>query len=117
MIFTQGAPADKLYVLISGTVEIRFKPHDGEQLTVTVVQNEGVFGWSSALGRSTYTSCAVSTSDCEALSIEGRTLRELCDRHPQTGIIILERLAEVIAERLRNTHAQIVELLKESMRP
>ena len=116
IIFNQGDHADKLYVLTSGRVAIRFKPEDGETLIVTEVEEGGVFGWSSALGRETYTSCAVCMMDSCAFIMRGDELRELCATYPETGVIILERLAEVIAERLRNTHAHVVEMLRQGMR-
>lgn len=116
IIFNQGDQADNLYVLTSGRVAIRFKPEDGETLTVTEVEEGGVFGWSSALGRETYTSCAVCMMESHAISMRGDELRELCATYPETGVIILERLAEVIAERLRNTHAHVVEMLRQGMR-
>jgi len=111
VIFSQGAPANCLYILLTGQVSIRFKPHDGEVLPVTDISPGDVFGWSAALGRDVYTSCAVTTLDSEALSIRGKDLRELCTNHPETGVLILERLAAVIAERLKNTHQKVVELL------
>ncbi len=116
IIFGQGDRADKLFVLLTGKVDIRFKPHDGETLTVTTIDSGGVFGWSAALGRKTYTSCAVCVEDSQALHVEGRLLRQLIEEHPQTGVVILDRLAAVIAERLRNTHAQVKTLLKDGMR-
>jgi toluene monooxygenase system ferredoxin subunit len=117
VIFAQSDPADKLYILLEGCVAIRFKPEDGEILTVTEIGSNGVFGWSAALGRHAYTSCAVCVQDSVALHIEGDVLRELCETHPRTGVIILERLAEVIAERLRNTHAQVIEMLRQGLHP
>ncbi len=115
IIFEQGDRAEKLYVLISGRVAIRFKPDDGEVLNVTEIEENGVFGWSAALGRRVYTSCAVCLEESEALCVRGDVLRKLCETHPKTGVIILERLAEVIAERLRSTHAQVVELLQQGI--
>ncbi len=116
VIFNQGDRADRLYVLISGQVAIQFNPEDGETLTVTEIKEGGVFGWSSALGRQVYTSCAVCLEESETLSVLGDELRELCATHPETGVIILERLAEVIASRLRNAHAHVVEMLQRGMR-
>jgi CRP-like cAMP-binding protein len=115
-IFGQGDRAGRLYVLLDGRVEIRFKPHDGETLTVTTIEDGGVFGWSAALGRKEYTSCAVSVESSQVLHTEGKHLRELIEKHPNTGIVILDRLATVIAERLRNTHTQVKSLLKSGMR-
>lgn len=115
VIFEQGDRAEKLYVLVSGRVVIRFKPEDGDVLDVTEIEENGVFGWSAVLGRRAYTSCAVCLQDSEVLSIRGDVLRRLCETHPKTGVIILERLAEVIAERLCNTHTHVVELLRQGI--
>ena len=116
IVFEQDTTAKKLYVLVAGKVEIRFKPHDGEQLTVTEIEEGGVFGWSAALGRDTYTSCAVSVEGSSAFSVLGEELKQLCEQYPDTGIIILERLAEVIAQRLQKTHANVVEMLQEGVK-
>ena len=53
--------------------------------------------------------------ECEAISISGEELRRLCTSHPQTGVVILERLAEVIAERLNSTHAKVVGMLRQGI--
>ena len=115
VIFNQGDPAESLYVLLSGSVAIRFKPDDGEIIPVTDVHDGDVFGWSAALGRQAYTSCALATSASEMVCIKGKDLRELCTSQPEIGVVILERLATVIAERLKNTHAQVVDLLWQSV--
>jgi CRP-like cAMP-binding protein len=115
VIFSQGDPADRLYILISGKVAIKFNPPDGEVLTVAEVEQGGVFGWSSTLGRESYTSGACCQEDCETLSLSGQDLRIMCEEHPETGVIILERLAEVIAQRLRNTHTHVVEMLRQGI--
>jgi CRP-like cAMP-binding protein len=117
VFFQQDQPADRLYLLVSGGVEIRFKPYDGEALTVSIIEAGGVFGWSAALGRSSYTSGAVCTADGRCLSIRGRDLRRICEDHPATGVILLERLAEVIALRLTSTHDHVMELLRQGVRP
>ena len=51
----------------------------------------------------------------QMLRVRGEDLRILCEQYPDTGILILERLATVIAERLRNTHDQVMDLLKQGM--
>jgi CRP-like cAMP-binding protein len=111
VIFNQGQRADRVYILLSGEVSIRFKPHDGEVIPVAELSEGDAFGWSAALGRDVYTSCAVTTKESTALYISGKDLRDLCITHPETGVLILERLAAVIAERLKNTHEKVVELL------
>ena len=116
VIFAQGNRAKKLYVLVSGKVGIEFKPHDGDLLTVAEILEGGVFGWSAALGHREYTSSAITKDESETLSIKGDKLQRLCEQYPETGVIILERLAAVIAERLQNTHAHVVKMLHEGVR-
>jgi CRP-like cAMP-binding protein len=114
-IFQQDDRAERLYVLMAGQVAIRFKPHDGDWLMVTEIHEGGVFGWSAALGRRRYTSSAICLKDCHTYSIKGDELHSLCQEYPENGVIILERLAEVIAQRLQNTHSQVVEMLHQGM--
>ena len=117
IIFSQGQPATHLYLLLHGKVTIRFKPDDGDPITVTELESGGVFGWSAALGRGRYTSGAICQKQSEALVISGAALRRLCQVDPETGVLILERLAEVIAERLQATHAQVLAMLHQGMHP
>ena len=104
MVFNQGDPAVYLYFVIEGSVSIRFKPDDGPVLSVADVDEGDVFGWSSALGSACYTSSAVCIEGGVFVRIAGEDLKILCQDHPETGILILNRLAGVIAQRLRGTH-------------
>ena len=115
VIFQQGQPADCLYVLLSGEVMIRYKPYDGPPITVARIEPGGVFGWSAALGRDIYTSAAVAVHECVAYRLRGSKLPVLCEEHPETGLILLDRLAGVIAERLKNTHTQILGILSQGV--
>ena len=82
VFFQQGEHADRLYLVVSGKVGIRFKPFDGDVLPVADIGPGGVFGWSAALGRRAYTSSAVGLEDGVTLSIRGAVLRRLCETHP-----------------------------------
>ena len=116
VLFEQGDPAEHLYLVVTGEIVIYHKPEDGPPISVARVKAGGVVGWSAALGNRLYTSAAVCARYTQMLRVRGAALRDLCRQHPETGILILERLAEIIAERLRHTHKQVVELLKEGMR-
>jgi CRP-like cAMP-binding protein len=111
VIFEQGDIAEYLYLIVKGEVLIRYKPDDGPVMTVTRVQQGGVFGWSAALGNVAYTSGAVCTTGCEFLQVRGRDLRAICEKHPGVGKVILDRLANVIAERWESRQPQVTSLL------
>jgi CRP-like cAMP-binding protein len=115
VIFEQGEAAENLYVLINGEVAIRYKPDDGPEDVIAHVRPEGVVGWSAALGNPYYTSSAVCTADCQMLRVRNSDLRQLCENYPETGMLFLDRLAAMIAERLRTTHPQLVTMLEQGL--
>jgi CRP-like cAMP-binding protein len=114
-LFEQGEETDYLFLVVEGEVNLRYKPEDGPVITLARVRPEGVVGWSAALGNPTYTSSAVCASDCELLRVRGEDLRQLCDGHPETGTLVLDRLATMIAERMRLTHNQVIALLEQGL--
>jgi CRP/FNR family transcriptional regulator, cyclic AMP receptor protein len=116
LLFEQGEPAEFLYLVVVGEVVVNFKPDDGPSITVARIHPGGVVGWSAVLGSRTYTSGANCVIYSQMLRVRGADLRNLCEDHAETGVIILERLAAVIAQRLSNTHEQVKTLLEIGLR-
>ena len=115
VIFDQGQAATFMYILRLGEVIIQYKPYDAPLLTVARIEPGGVFGWSAALGRMEYTSAAIATENSEAYQLRGEGLSRICAQYPDTGVVILGRLASVIAERLQSTHTQILSMLSQGL--
>ena len=116
VVFDQGDYAEYLYLVVRGEVSIRYKPDDGPVMTVTRVQPGGLFGWSAAMNNPAYTSGAVCALDSEVLRIRGTDLRTFCEKHPELGKVILDRLAGVIAERKQSQQGQVTSMLTNGMR-
>lgn len=115
VIFEQGQPAENLFILQTGEVVVRYKPYDGPPLNIAHIAPGRVFGWSSALRRDIYTSDAIALQDSVAYSIRGSNLQVIYANYPETGKILLERLASDIAEELRSTHTQVLEMLTQGI--
>lgn len=115
VIFQQGQCTDYLYILEGGEVVIQYKPYDGPPLVVARIGPGGIFGWSAALGREAYTSGALVTESAEAVCIRKAALHQFCIQHPETGKILLDRLAGVIAERITSTHDEVLSILTNSI--
>lgn len=115
IILQQGAPADFLYFVVSGTVEMSFKPYDGNPITISHVEKDGLFGWSAVVGSEEYTSSAMAIEDVEAFRIHGSDLRKFCAQHPEAGKDILEHLADGVVSRWKDAHKQVKALLVQSM--
>ncbi|HSL30393.1 MAG TPA: cyclic nucleotide-binding domain-containing protein [Anaerolineales bacterium] len=115
VILEQGAPAEHLYLLISGTAEMSFKPYDGHPFTLSYVEKGGLFGWSAVVGSKKYSSSAIAVTNVEAFRVRGAALRQFCREHPEAGIDILERLADGVSFRWKDAHRQIKSLIVQGM--
>ena len=115
VILQQGAPAQFLYLIVSGTVEMSFKPYDGNPITVSHVEKGGLFGWSAVVGSEKYTSSAIAIEDVEAFRIRGSELRKFCLEHPDEGKDILERLADGVSSRWHDAHKQVKSMLVQGL--
>jgi len=115
VLFEQGDSADFLYLVITGEVAIHYKPDDGAKIPVARVRGGGIVGWSAALGNAFYTSTAECLNYSQLLRVRGDELRNLCIHYPELSDVVLDRLAAVIARRLRKSHEQVMRLLKQSL--
>jgi len=114
-LFEQGAPADYLYIILSGKVEVSFKPYDGIPITVSRVGKDSLCGWSAVVGSEKYTSSAIAIKNLKAYRVRGSELRKLCMDHPDAGKVILERLASAVSSRWKDAHKQVNSILAKAM--
>lgn len=114
-VIEQGSAADFLYLIEHGLLAISYKPYDGEPITITHVEEGGIFGWSAVVGSEQYTSSGIAIEDLDAMRIRGSDLRKLCAEHPQAGRAILDRLANAVSARWQDAHEQIKAILKSGM--
>lgn len=114
-LFSQGDNAEKLYLIVSGELAVNYKPYDAPVITITRLRDGDVLGWSTVLGNSAYTASAVSTRSVILLCITGEQLREMIAEHPQTGKMVLDRLAAAASPRWRNAQAQVRSMLQKGM--
>ena len=68
-VVDQGSPAEHLYLIERGVLQISYKPYDGEHITVTHVDPGGLFGWSAVVGSPEYTSSGVAAPCCTSILI------------------------------------------------
>jgi CRP-like cAMP-binding protein len=115
VIIEQGEKATCLYLLTIGKVEIHYKPYDGESIKLNSISSGSVFGWSSVLGNSTYSSSVISTGNCEVLMICGDDLKSLRESHPQTGALVMDRLAQSVSARWVKAQSQVKSMIRKGI--
>jgi CRP/FNR family transcriptional regulator, cyclic AMP receptor protein len=115
VIFQQGEPAEFLYLVTTGIVDMSFKPYDGLPMTISHVGKGGLFGWSAVVGSEKYTSSAIAIEAVNVFRVRGSELREYCSAHPEAGKTILERLADGASSRWNDAHKQVQAILLQGL--
>lgn len=111
VIFEQGEPAQYLYLILRGKAVITYKPYDGPRLVLTRLKAGDVFGWSAVVGSHLYTSSVVSETKLETIRLERKKLIHLVSEQPDTGKVLIDRLALNVSPRWKNAHEQIKPIL------
>lgn len=109
-IFCEGKATGPLRVLVEGLVSFRQSQAEGESdaLMGSVARSGDIFGVSALMGRGqAYPYTAVCLEDTEVIEVGGDDLMRLCEERPEIGVDILQRLNEVMAERLAAAREQI----------
>lgn len=92
VLFEEGQPGDYMYVVQSGTVEIRRQI--GETARVLAVLQPGEFlGEMAILNGRPRSATAVVASDARLLAIEGRTFEAMLRARPEIALRIIKTLA------------------------
>lgn len=115
VVIEQGEKAVCLYLLNQGMVDILYKPYDGETIKLSSLQSGGVFGWSSVLGNTVYSSSVVCVTDCEVLMVCGTSLRDLREAHPQTGVLVMDHLARSVSTRWADAQIQVKSMIRKGV--
>jgi CRP-like cAMP-binding protein len=113
LIFCEGDPAAALYLLVEGWVDILIKTDaHGARQALMITQTAGdIFGWSAVVAPYVYTASAVCVSPVQSLRFGGDDLLALFEREMRLCCIVMQRINQVIADRLQATRLQMVSLL------
>lgn len=114
-VFYEGQPGTGMYVIISGTVRILLHYGQEDEIEIVRLGPGDFFGEFSLLDEAPRSATCVAVESTELGGFFRSDLMELIERQPRMGVDIVLRLAEVVAERLRHTNADL-RLTKEELR-
>ena len=101
-LFQEGDQADNFYILVKGRVKL-ILGQTGH--VVYVVSNGGeAFGWSSLVGRTTYSASAESVIPTKLLKFEKQKLQKAIKEDPANGSVFYKRIAEILGNRLLQSY-------------
>jgi len=97
-LFEEGDSADWLYILLKGRVKLSFG-QTGQ--VVYVVNNAGeAFGWSSLVGRPSYSAAAECVTATKLLKFDKEKMQTIIEKDPANGVILFKNLAATLGNRL-----------------
>lgn len=119
MLITEGDAHDWMMLLLRGTVDVgkRIGPEAeadirGDNTRLAVLRTGSVLGEMSMFdGEPRYASCWA-LSEVEAAVLDREAVARLIKARPDIGAKLLVKLTQLLAQRLRNTSAQLVKVLR-----
>ena len=113
VIFSQGEPAQILYILMEGEVTLGIKAKGQIDITAYSANKKGeVFGLPCLIKPYQNNVSATCNKRTKVLCIHGETLRKLMKNNCNMGIEIMNKIAETYLNRLNSTRAMITNLFK-----
>ncbi len=104
-LFQEGDPANAFYVLLKGRIKLSL----GETgHIVYVVSNAGeAFGWSSLIGRESFSASAECMATSKLLIWDKDKLQKVLEKDPANSLLLYKRLAELLGNRLLQSYTII----------
>ena len=110
IIMKENTPADKFYLIREGMVAIDIPIGINQSVTVQTASDGEILGWSWLIPPYRYRfNCRV-VKNVRAIALDGKCLREKCEKNHDLGYELLKRLAGVFTQRLEAARKQIISL-------
>ncbi|MFC2170569.1 cyclic nucleotide-binding domain-containing protein [Calditrichota bacterium] len=100
IVFETGTPGLGMYVIIEGEVRI-VGDRMGEEIELAMMKQGDFFGELSLVDEAARSATAIAKGDSHLLGIFRPQLQQLLQNRPKLGVILLGRLAAIVAKRLR----------------
>lgn len=108
IILKEGESADKFYLVRTGHVAIYIdRP---KQITIQTIHGGDILGWSWLVPPYQHRFSAKAIEDTRAVALDGKCLREKCEKNPELGYELLKRLVVVFTARLEATRLQLMDM-------
>lgn len=111
VIFREGDEAKAIYLIEEGQIALESHVAGRGLVTMLLLGPGELLGWSSLFPPRRKTSNARATQPTWAIAIDTEKLQEACQTDHQMETVIIRRVADVIAERLKATRQHLLDNL------
>jgi len=109
-IFQEGDTSDVVYLIQEGQVGIETHVPGRGRMTILTVGPGQLLAWSSLFSSQHKTASGRTLCPTRAIAINGTDLRAACEADHDLGYVVMWRVAGVIAERLKATRLQLLDM-------
>ena len=107
-IHRQGAVGELIYVIEEGLAGIILEVGPLAERQVQAAANFESFGWSAMIPPYPRTATVKALERTKVIVFNGRELTAFCTTHREVGFKIMQAVARVVAERLRQAYIQLL---------
>lgn len=112
------SPAEYLFIVSEGAVELRFKVtyyHAAKEITLDRKFKSEAFGWSALTEPFIYTLSALAIQDSELLRIKAEHIKRVCAENNHLGYILMKNIAEIIGERFASVQKILIDMIQQNL--
>lgn len=106
-IFREDDPADAMYILVDGEVDLKYTLGDGQQRVVDTIVAGELLIWSALVEPYRCQTTGVARKPCKLISIQGTKLRDLCAKNSDLGYRMMTSVTQCLATRLEGARVQL----------
>jgi CRP/FNR family cyclic AMP-dependent transcriptional regulator len=109
-ILKEGGKANEFYLLRGGRVALEvYSPSQGP-IVIETLDAGDLLGWSWLVEPYVWHFDARVTDAVRAIAIDGKCIRQKCEKNRDMGYELLKRFSGIISKRLQSTRLQLLDL-------
>jgi CRP-like cAMP-binding protein len=109
IVFREGDPSSFFYLIVEGKVALEICTPN-RVLSIETVEGGEELGWSSLLSRVDKQFRARCLNPVRAIAFDGARVIAACEEDHEFGYLIMRKVLEIVADRLRATRLQTLDV-------
>jgi CRP/FNR family transcriptional regulator, cyclic AMP receptor protein len=109
-LFREGQEANYFFLIREGTVNLEIYSTQKGPITVQTLGEGEIVGWSWIISPYQWRFDARAVDATRLIALDGKCLRDKCNKDPKLGYDLLKRFAPIIEQRLVATKIRLLDL-------
>lgn len=115
-IFKEGKSAEKFYLIRSGKIALQIPCPQKGSVTIETLSGNEILGFSWLFPPYKWAFDAKTLDDVRAFEIDGKCLRNKCEKDHDLGYELQKRFGQTMVERLQATRLQLLDIYESPLK-